>query len=328
MNSENHPNNFSESPIEQFEANTPQSRRCEEIIPAIAAHSIGATDPEEAARINARLADCPQATADLASFSQMATQMLYSAPAIKAPQQIAHRLRAATATSTVPNATSVAKPRPALLRRTKVGLTQTTRPLPSLPSAMAHFRLESTQHPTIDILPMNQGKGATAAKPKSWNFGYVLAAVSIIALLLLNVVLLLQNQQLINQHQGLSQTLIQQNQALILLSAEDPQEVEIFDPDGISSAQADILWNNSLGIAVVYVRNFPQCESDMKYQLWLMKNGQRSSGGLFSVDASGMGLLVMPLEASLDTYDAIGITPEPATGSLGPTSPPVVRGDL
>jgi hypothetical protein len=30
----------------------------------------------------------------------------------------------------------------------------------------------------------------------------------------------------------------------------------------------------------------------------------------------------------MGTFDSIGITPEPAAGSPGPTSPPVVRGVL
>ncbi|MEZ4617292.1 MAG: anti-sigma factor [Caldilineaceae bacterium] len=147
-------------------------------------------------------------------------------------------------------------------------------------------------------------------------------------LIVVNIALLVQNRQLYLQLETLGAALTQQNQALILLAAEEPQEIEIFDPAGATTAKADILWNNSLGIAVVYVRDFPQCEAGMKYQLWLTKDGQRTSGGLFSVDASGMGLLVVPLDHSLDAYDLIGITPEPASGSPGPTSPPVVRGEL
>jgi hypothetical protein len=147
-------------------------------------------------------------------------------------------------------------------------------------------------------------------------------------LIVTNVALVTQNQQLRHQQELMATTLNEQSRALILLAAEEPHEVEIYAPDGHTTARADILWNSSLRMAVVYVRDFPPCEAGMKYQLWLTKNGQKTSGGLFSVDASGMGLLVMPLEFDLDLYEMIGITPEPATGSSGPTAPPVVLGEL
>jgi anti-sigma-K factor RskA len=172
------------------------------------------------------------------------------------------------------------------------------------------------------------GLTTTPKQPRRWYFGRALATAAATLLLVLNGALLWQNQQLQSQQASLATDLAEQNQALILLAAEEPQEIEIFDPEGLSTARADILWNNSLRLAVVYVRDFPQCESGMKYQLWLTKNGERRSGGLFSVDASGMGLLVVPLEQSIDAYDVIGITPEPAGGSPGPTAPPIVRGEI
>lgn len=329
MNSENHSNDFSESQRERFETNNSQAQRCEEIASVIPAHGIGATDPEEAVQINALLADCPQAAADLATFGHMATQLLYSAPPVKAPSQIGNQLRAAIAASRPPISIGETSRRPAFLRKRSTGhVRRSNKSSIPLPEAMADYRLEATPKAASNMVALETDTSVSASRAKGWYFGRALATAAAVSLLVVNVMLLRQNQQLMAQQQSLNQTLAQQNQALILLSAEEPQEVEIFDPDGVSSAQADILWNNSLGIAVVYVRNFPQCESGMKYQLWLMKNGQRSSGGLFSVDTSGMGLLVIPLEDSLDTYDAVGITPEPATGSPGPTSPPIVRGEL
>jgi anti-sigma factor RsiW len=92
MNPETKSNDMSKLPA--------QHQRCEEIIPLIPAHAIGATDPEEARRINARLADCPQAAAELTMYSQLAIRLAYSMAPAKAPQQIADRLRATIASST------------------------------------------------------------------------------------------------------------------------------------------------------------------------------------------------------------------------------------
>ncbi|MCB0063799.1 MAG: anti-sigma factor [Caldilineaceae bacterium] len=321
MNPETSSNDLSQLPV--------QPQRCEEIAPLIAAHAIGATDPEEVARINALLADCPQTAAELAAYSQVATRLMYSAAPAKAPRQIADHLRAAI-TSSAPTTAPATPTRPAFLRR-RVGARRHNggnQHVTPLSPAMAAYYLSPARETPQKSLPLVNHKTTVAPQPSRWHFGRILATAAAVTLIVTNVAVILQNQQLVQQQAFLTQSLAEQNRALILLAAEEPQEVEILDPSGASTAKADILWNKNLGIAIVYVRNFPQCEAGMKYQLWLTKDGQRSSGGLFSVDANGMGLLVVTLDHALDAYDAIGITPEPASGSPGPTSPPVVRGEL
>jgi hypothetical protein len=76
---------------------------------------------------------------------------------------------------------------------------------------------------------------------------------------------------------------------------------------------------------MLYAKEFPQLQPDQVYQLWLTDNGERESGGLFTVDQNGTGVLVFPVTRPMDSLDSMGITPEPAGGSPGPTSRPVVR---
>ncbi len=66
----------------------------------------------------------------------------------------------------------------------------------------------------------------------------------------------------------------------------------------------------------------------LQYQLWLIHDGQRTSGGVFSVDQDGYGVLWVSAPRSLSAYDAVGITIEPAGGSPGPTGARVLGGDL
>lgn len=347
MNQDNRHGDSFESPNQNNQTNQ-QPRLCEELEFLIPAHSIGATDYNEAVHINAQLPQCPQTAEALAEYGALATRLLYSASPARAPREIADRLRTSIGIGVErTTAPQTRRTRPALLRRSFPQRSKgiQNRPLEPLPPAMANYQLrKEVATPTLSTAPIAAAKSEPeeAKRPPSWYFGWTLATAAVLALLIINIILLTQNQelmrqsqtlaeqnqQLVEQQEAINHTLAQQNRALILLSAEEPQEVEIFDPSGESTAKADILWNTSLGIAVVYVRDFPECEAGMKYQLWLTKNGERSSGGLFSVDASGMGLLVVTLEDSLDTYDAIGITPEPALGSPGPTSPPIVRGEL
>jgi anti-sigma-K factor RskA len=64
------------------------------------------------------------------------------------------------------------------------------------------------------------------------------------------------------------------------------------------------------------------------YQLWLIRDGQRDSGGVFQVTSDGFGLLVVRPTRPLREYRAVGITVEPGGGSPAPTSPRVLWGSL
>lgn len=65
-----------------------------------------------------------------------------------------------------------------------------------------------------------------------------------------------------------------------------------------------------------------------QYQVWLMEDGERTSGGVFSVNYEGYASLELSAPQPLIKYDAIGITIEPAGGSPGPTGAKVLGGDL
>jgi anti-sigma-K factor RskA len=75
-------------------------------------------------------------------------------------------------------------------------------------------------------------------------------------------------------------------------------------------------------------QGLPPLDPARQYQLWLIRDGQRTSGGLFSVSPEGAGILSIQAPQPLLSYDAFGITVEPAGGSPGPTGDRVLRGEL
>lgn len=298
------------TPFEPFDSNDSVSNAsaqqtpatvlsCDDVVELIPAYSIGAADPDEAAAINLRLHDCPPATAELVAYTKIAEALLYAAPPKQAPARLAAALRAASSAPRTSTGGADTAPKAA--------------PRKVVSKKMAPFTLVPTPAP----------------KPRRrWSFGPSVAVAVALLLVAFNVTLLVQNQQLRTRQEQLATEVDRQNRALIFLAAEEPQEVILPAAQENSDAQADVLWNNSLGVAVIYVRAFPALPPDMAYQLWLRKGEQRTSAGLFTVDDSGMGLLVFPIEESLDAYDMMGITPEPAGGSPGPTAPAVVRGPV
>jgi len=76
------------------------------------------------------------------------------------------------------------------------------------------------------------------------------------------------------------------------------------------------------------VDRLPQLEEDYQYQVWLVENGNRTSGGVFSVSSSGYGSLWVSTDLALADYDSVGITIEPAGGSPGPTGERVLAGEI
>jgi anti-sigma-K factor RskA len=78
--------------------------------------------------------------------------------------------------------------------------------------------------------------------------------------------------------------------------------------------------------ALLEVNGLKPLQESAQYQLWLIKDGKRSSGGVFSVDNDGRARLQIDATNPLDHYDAFGITIEPFGGSPGPTGPKVLGG--
>jgi anti-sigma-K factor RskA len=87
-----------------------------------------------------------------------------------------------------------------------------------------------------------------------------------------------------------------------------------------------VFQNETYGTLVV--ENAPPLPAGYQYQLWLVRDGKRTSGGTFSVSDVGYGVLDVWSKQPLGTYPSFGITIEPAGGSPAPTGKKVLGGDL
>ena len=76
------------------------------------------------------------------------------------------------------------------------------------------------------------------------------------------------------------------------------------------------------------VDQLPALGEASQYQLWLIRDGNRTSGGVFSVDAKGYKSVYVASPEPLVSYSAFGVTIEPAGGSPGPTGEKVLGGEL
>jgi anti-sigma-K factor RskA len=76
------------------------------------------------------------------------------------------------------------------------------------------------------------------------------------------------------------------------------------------------------------VDRLPSLDESQQYQVWLIRDDQRTSGGVFSVDEDGYGAVWVHAPDPLISYERFGVTIEPAGGSPAPTGERVLGGQL
>lgn len=112
-------------------------------------------------------------------------------------------------------------------------------------------------------------------------------------------------------------------------SVSSPAPVVELAPTGAAPAASGLLEFGGEGRAgTLTVSGQPLLPAEQQYQLWLIVDGRRASGAVFSVDAAGEASVAVQAERPLAEYGAFGITIEPAGGSPGPTGERVLGFNL
>lgn len=137
------------------------------------------------------------------------------------------------------------------------------------------------------------------------------------ASLVLIIVLLISNLYLLNNLRA-HETVRQTDLTTVAMVATD------YSPE--ATGMLVISGDGEYGVLVV--DHLPILNETLQYQLWLIYDGQRTSGGVFSVNDEGYGSLLIASVQPLSSYPAFGITIEPAGGSPGPTGEKVLGGEL
>lgn len=293
----------------------------QDLVPAFA---IGAVDPDEAAALIRALsmpaAEAPAAevlAGELAAYLELGELLAYGAPPAAAPPALEQRLLSA-----------LGSPEPVVVAAAPAGSFAAANPTPAR--------------------PVDQGR--------RWHWWPAIAAAASAAavlLLFINIYWVREIDALRISHAILQQQLDAQTAQFTADMADQQRALEtqgqqIATQDAIlsqlvagnserytmhavqpgSNAVAQVAWLDQENVAILRAESFPPLEEGQAYQLWLINGDTRTSGGLFTVDDTGCGTYIFHPSQSLEDFDGMGITPEPATGSPGPTAPPVVRAQL
>lgn len=102
------------------------------------------------------------------------------------------------------------------------------------------------------------------------------------------------------------------------------QTIVLSGTEAAPQARGTLLISENGRHATLVVEDLPPLSAERQYQLWLIQDGQRASGGVFSVGEDGYSSFPVSAAQPLDAYSAFGVTIEPAGGSPGPTGEQVL----
>lgn len=109
---------------------------------------------------------------------------------------------------------------------------------------------------------------------------------------------------------------------------EGERQITLTGTDAAPEARGVIQFGADTDRGTLVVEGLPLLAPDRQYQLWLIKDGDRVSGGVFSVTDDGNATITIAAPNPLDDYAAYGITIEPFGGSPGPTGKRVLGYNL
>jgi hypothetical protein len=78
------------------------------------------------------------------------------------------------------------------------------------------------------------------------------------------------------------------------------------------------------GTGMLMCHDLPAIEQGHAYQLWFVRGNERVSGGLLWPDHFGNGYALIQVPSDVMSFDSVGLTDEPGTGSAWPTTPRVI----
>ncbi len=263
---------------------------CEALTQLIPEYAFGLTDDAETLLVEANLARCPEAQTLLADYRALQVDLRASVVQVEPSPELGTRLMAAV------RADAAHPPSE-----------------PVTPSAPAPAPLSV---PVAPALPRRSRRVYVA---------WIAAAAALIGLVITNAYWFSRVNDLSDRLESLTTT---NGSAFVLTDTNSLHWVRLPSATEDGSASAFMMWNNDSQTGLLYARGFPEPAPGFGYQLWLATDAGRVSGGVFEVNPTGDGALLIHVAAPIDSFTRAGITTEPVSGSDGPTSPAVVRGDL
>jgi anti-sigma-K factor RskA len=197
----------------------------------------------------------------------------------------------------------------------RLGGTASEAPPPRLRDAVLH-EIRGTRQVTVGRVEAAGHPDRALRRWRRWTAASVAAGV--IAVGGVAAVGLVQERRLSDVRDQVSALEVERARVNAVLAAGD---VRVRSQAVAGGGTVTVAISPSLDDGVVLVSNLPTPRADKAYQLWLIRGSVPTSAGIM---AAGQGSGTTLLD-SVTGVDMLGVTLEPATGSLAPT-PPILAG--
>jgi len=266
---------------------------CDRLRELIPAYTIGATDPDETALVEALLPNCPEISVEIAEYASMSRAFLYTMSLEQPPASLHDKLL-----------TRIRQNGQADHAASDNIADAPDSVMPNMPTTSVGANLVSTT-PNLRVLPAPQAPRRTTRNRRM----IAIAAVAAALLVATNAFWLSQVSSLRRENDLLNSVFTQRTSLT-----------------GDESVNATIAWGEQ-GQALLVADFLPPQSADRAYQAWIIVENMPVSAGLFRVDADGHGTLLFSADQPLDNV-TFAITDEPAQGSDQPTSAPIAAAQL
>jgi PAS domain-containing protein len=107
--------------------------------------------------------------------------------------------------------------------------------------------------------------------------------------------------------------------------ASNRQAIKAMQPVSVSMPSRGIVYlDPSSETGLVMCHNLPPIEQGHAYQIWFVRGNERISGGMLWPDRFGDGYTLIRVPSDVQSFDSVGLTDEPGSGSQWPTTPRVI----
>lgn len=162
------------------------------------------------------------------------------------------------------------------------------------------------------------------------NIGFAVAALAIVGVIVLSVQVVSLRNEIASLNSKIAAQSDSLNQIIENLPQTNPSGTITVSLKGTNvqpQAQGQLIADPTSQSAVLVITGLPPLEPGKTYQVWLIA-GAPVSAGLLTVDEHGQGVLIVTTTESIGSFQSLGISVEPAGGSLQPTGDIVVLSEL
>ena len=273
-------------------------REVEELIPA---YLLGALEEKEQALVEAHIRECPTCLALFHEQSPAITLLSGVGDSLQAPPDLKQRVLGIVDTSAKPSMQRDTAD--GILGFLKSGLRQ---PLAATTMALA----------TISLVGLSLGSLLLWLEVRDLKDEDSQASATLQE----------QLEQMEMDNQTLSQMLFDQLDMAYIAAMPGISTVMLDGSDAAPRPRGMLMISPHATWAVLEALHLEPLPEDMAYQLWFVTNGSRVSGGVFTVNETGYGQLMVQGMGLITSFQTMGVSIEPAQGSLDPTGTSVLWG--